>query len=157
MEPGGDAKKVPDDRDVLMYVKSENIIRLVLPPNAQDAGIQAFREHGFLTHQPIFYSGHSGFVGSSVFDSGSFANKPVMDKELSEREAGAVRLVLKVVRERSKTIHIVDVGKESALRRLIVDHLHHLRNVPVLVRPDGRRLEGVQNFSEERLERFLSD
>jgi hypothetical protein len=159
MKPGEDGKKTWHDRDVLMYVKSETVIRRVLPPNAQDEGIRAFQEYGHLTYYaPIGQTGgHSGFVGSTVFDSGRFGNKPILDKELTEEEADAVQLVWKVAHEKGRTIHIVDVGKESALRRLIEEHRHHLHRFPVLIRPDGRRLEDVHNFSEESLERFLAD
>jgi len=149
--------KAPDDRDVLMYVRSETVIRRILPPDAQDEGIRAFHEHGFITYYAQPWGGHGGLFGPTVFDSGRFGNKPVLAKGLSDEEEDAVRLVWKVAHEKGKTIHIVDVGKKSALRRLIEEHLHHLRRFPVLVRPDGRRLEDVQNFSEESLERFLSD
>jgi hypothetical protein len=146
-----------DSRDVLLYVRSDDVIRRVLPRDAQDEGIRAFHEHGYATVYAQPWGGHSGFYGPTAFDSGRFGGKPVVDKELSEAEVDAVRLVQKVANEKGRTLHIVDVGKESAPRRFIEEHLHHLRHFPVLLRPDGRRLEDIQDFTQENLEKFLSD
>ncbi|MGA9839357.1 MAG: hypothetical protein WBF81_02970 [Thermoplasmata archaeon] len=145
-----------DHRDVLMYVRSEETIRLVLPPDAQNEVIQGMRSQGY--HTVTFSSGlGSGRVMGTSFNSGYYGNKPVREKELSEAEVEAIGVAWTAIREKGKTLHIVDVGRESALRRVIEEHLHHLEHFPVLVRPDGRRLEGVQNFTLRNLETFLSD
>jgi hypothetical protein len=142
-------------RDVLMYVKSEDIIRWVLPPDAQDEALRAFRERGYYACPVIGnWGGHSA---GSFFDAGYFGNKPVRDKKLPELEADAIDRAWVAVHAKGKRLHIVDVGKESELRRVIEEHLHHLHSFPVLVRPDGRRLEGTESFSKENLDRFLSD
>lgn len=146
-----------DQKDVLMFVNSLRIVR-TLPLDAQDEAIRSLRDGG---HYPFWagtfgYAGHGG-SGSTVFDSGRFGGKPVIEKELSPEEEEAIRLVLRLVREKGKTLHLVDVGKESALRRAFEEHLHHLRRFPVLVRPDGRRLEGIKEFTPENLEKFLAD
>jgi hypothetical protein len=144
--------------DVILYVKSEKVIRSVLPPGAQDEAIRAFHAFGSVTCAPqSYYGGHGGFIGSTAFDSGRFGNKPILTEELPEEEEAALRLVWKVAYEKRRTLHIVDAGKESALRRLIEEHLHHLDHFPVLLRPDGRRLEDVKDFTEEQLDRFLAD
>jgi hypothetical protein len=144
-----------DPRDVLMYVKSEDVIRKVLPPDAHDEAIRGFRAQAFYCVPPVAanYGGHIG----PAHDVGYFGNKPVIDKEIPEAEEEAVQRAMKAVYDQGKKLYIVDVGKESALRRVIEEHLHSLRDFPVLVRPDGRRLEGVRNFSPENLGRFLSD
>ena len=81
-----------DPRDVLIYVKSEDIIRWVLPPDAQDEAARALRGKGFYTFASNFgsWSGHSGATGT-FFDAGRFGNKPVRGKELPEGEADAIR------------------------------------------------------------------
>ncbi len=151
------AMEVLDDRDVLLYVKSEDMIRMVLPPDAGDAAIQSLRANGYYSF-PMSVSGFGGHWGTgSSFDAGNFGNKPVRATELPEEEEDAIGRVWTAIHEKGKRLHIVDVGKESALRRVIDEHLHHLRTFPVLVRPDGRRLEGLENFDEKRLENFLSD
>jgi hypothetical protein len=141
--------------DVLIYVKSENIIRWVLPPDAQDEGLRAFRASGYYTCPVI--GGNWGHSAGIDHNAGSFGNRPVRDKEIPEEEAAAIDRAWVALRAKGKTIHIVDVGKESPLRRVIEEHRHHLHRFPVLVRPDGRRLEGIPNFRNENLERFLAD
>ncbi|MFZ0892431.1 MAG: hypothetical protein WB778_03910 [Thermoplasmata archaeon] len=141
--------------DVLIYVKSESFIRWVLPPDAQDEGLRAFRGSGYYTCPVIGnWGGHSAGIDHNA---GYFGNRPVRDKEIPEEEAAAIDRAWVALRARGKTIHIIDVGKESPLRRVIEEHRHHLRSFPVLVRHDGRRLEGCPNFSKESLEKFLSD
>lgn len=147
-----------DRKDVLMFVNSLRIVR-TLPPDAQDEALRALRDGG---HYPFWagtfgYAGHGGASGSTLWDSGRYGGKPIVENELTPDEEEAIRLVLRLVQERSKTLHIVDVGKETAFRRFIEEHRHHLRRFPVLVRPDGRRLEGIEEFTSEKLEAFLSD
>jgi len=144
-----------DRRDVLMFVKSEDIIRRVLPPDAHDEALRGFHSQAYLSIPPpaALRGGHIG----PGWEAGYFGNKPVRDKEIPELEEEAIHRTVMAVHGRGKTLHIVDVGKESPLRRVIAEHLHQLHSFPVLVRPDGRRLEGVQNFSQENLEKFLSD
>jgi hypothetical protein len=141
-------------QDVLMYIKSEETIRLVLPPDCHDEALRGLRSQGFYSVAPgPSYAFH---VGTSS-DVGNFGNKPILDKEIPEAETEALRRTWAAVYAKHKTLHVVDVGKESALRRVIEEHRHRLQEFPVLVRPDGRRLEGTKNFSDENLAKFLSD
>lgn len=142
-------------RDVLIYVKSDRIISKVLPADAQGEGHRIFHENGYLTCLPApSFSGHGGFVGDTFFDSGRFGGRPLYAQELPDEERDALRRARQVAGERGLTLHVVDVGKESPLRRVVEEHL---RDFPVLFRLGGRRLEGVSNFTAERLEEFLSD
>jgi hypothetical protein len=142
-----------------MYVRSRKTILLVTPPNAVNEAMAGMEAHGYYTFGVIggTYGGHATGGGTSLFDGGRFGNKPVFDEELPEDEAEAVDLVARKVREGGRRLHVVDVGKESALRRLIEDHRHHLKRFPVLLRPDGRRLEGPEEFTEAKLAAFLKD
>ncbi|MFZ1023558.1 MAG: hypothetical protein WAN87_05435 [Thermoplasmata archaeon] len=142
--------------DVLIYVKSEDMIRWVLPPDAQDEGLRGFRDSGYYTC-PVAGGKWGAHSAGLDHNAGYFGNRPVRDKELPEEEAAAIDRAWVALRAKGKTIHIVDVGKESALRRVIEEHRHHLRSFPALVRPDGRRLEGTPNFTKENLDKFLSD
>jgi hypothetical protein len=141
-------------RDVLMYVRSEDTIRMVLAPDAQDEVLRAYRAKGYCLPPMASLRGLSIGPGH---EAGYFGGKPIRDKEIPEAEEQAIQRASLAVHRRGKTLYIVDVGKESALRRVIQEHLHHLHAFPVLVRTDGRRLEGSGNFSDENLERFLSD
>jgi hypothetical protein len=140
-------------QDVLMFVKSEDIIRLVLPPDAHDEALRSVHAEGFYSSPPGQFGGHMG----PSSDAGYFGSKPVREKEIPEAEAEAIRRASRAVSLRHKTLHVVDVGKESPLRRVIEEHLHQLHDFPVLMRPDGRRLEGAGNFTDENLAKFLSD
>jgi len=145
--------------DVLMFVKSKRVVSIVTPPGARSEVMAAMEDHGHYTWGSAYggYGGHATGGGTAFFDGGHFGNKPVIKEELPEAETEAVRLVYRKVREAGRTLHLVDVGKESAFRRLIEEHLRHLRHFPVLMRPDGRRLEGPEECTETRLDAFLAD
>jgi hypothetical protein len=143
-----------DSQDVLMYVDSHRVIG-ALPPDAQDEAFRNLQEHGYMTF--AFGFGAHQATGRLPYDAGRFGNKPIRENELSDEEYETIRLVWKIAHERGKRVHIVDVAKESDLRRYFQEHLRHLRNYPVLFRVDGRRLEGIQEFTEEKLKGFFSD
>ena len=145
--------------DVVMYVKSQRTILRVTPPDAVNEVMAGMEAHGYYTFGAIpgSYGGHVTGGGTALFDGGRFGNKPVFDEELPEDEAEALDLVARKVQESGRRLHVVDVGRESALRRLIEDRLHHLKRFPVLLRPDGRRLEGPEDFTEARIAAFLKD
>jgi hypothetical protein len=145
--------------DVLMFIKSTRVIEYVTPPDARDAAIAGMTQDGHYTFTAAAgsYSIHGGIFGDTVFDSGRYGNKPIFDKELPEDEARATRVVFETAHAKHRTVHVVDIGRESALREYIEEHLHHLKSFPVLMRPDGRRLEGCANCTPEKLEKFLAD
>ena len=144
-------------RDVLLYVDSHSIVR-VLPPDAQDECVRGLQAQGFYTFaRGPFLTGTGGFSGSTVFDAHRFGSKPVRGTELSPDEQKVVQDVWKQAHAQGRNLHIVDVGKESELHRYIQEHRRHLRRFPVLVRPDGRRLEGVEAFTPENLAHFFTD
>jgi hypothetical protein len=141
-------------QDVLMYVNSAAIVR-TLPVGDHDLLLGGMQEHGYCT-VPAGGSASSHIVPAD-YNAGDFGGRPVRGQELSEEDQEACLRAWEAVHRTGKTLHIVDVGKESELHRYIALHLHHLRRFPVLVRPDGRRLEGPEAFTEENLARFLSD
>jgi hypothetical protein len=53
-------------------------------------------------------------------------------------------------------LHVVDIGQHSRFHAIIEKHLHDLKEFPVLVRPNGDRLEGPAAFSEDGLRAFLA-
>ncbi len=150
----------PGLRDLILYVNSEHIVR-VLAPEYRDPAISSLRQQGYYTFfagtaAPVGIAVHGGYNASTLLDSGSFGGKPIVEHELTEDEKETIRTIFRLARERGMTLHLVDVGKESWLRKLIEVHLHHLREFPVLVRPDGQRLEGVPKWSVQQIESFLS-
>jgi hypothetical protein len=145
--------------DVLMFIKSIRVIEYVTPPGARDAAMAALQTNGHYTFTAVAgsYAIHGGIFGDTLFDSGHYGNKPIMDKELPAEEIDATRVVFQAAHAKGRTVHVVDVGRESAFREYISEHLHHLKSFPVLMRPDGRRLEGSANCTPEKLEKFLAD
>jgi hypothetical protein len=145
--------------DVLMFIKSTRVIELVTPPDARDTTIAALTRNGFLSFaaMPAANVVRGGIAESTAFDSVALANEAALDKELPDDEVEATRAVFQAARAKGRTVHVVDVGRESALREYISEHLHHLKDFPVLMRPDGRRLKGCANCTPEKLEKFLAD
>lgn len=145
-----------DRRDLILYIRSEDVLRWVLPPDAQQPVIRAVREAGFGTFWANTYSGPAGARGTNL-SSDYYGNEPVRDKSFPPDEAEAIRRVGQMVLDQGRTIHVVDVGRESPLRRLLAERLHHIQHFPVLYRVDGRRLEGPTEFTPQNLEKFFSD
>ena len=142
--------------DVLMYINSLKIVR-VLPPDSRDAAIGALQDHGAYTFVPQGWSGHGGFLGDTPFNAGHYGGRPIETEELTEDEETAIRLVLTLAHDHGRSVHIVDIGRETSFHRYIEEHRHHLKQFPVLLRPDGRRLDGIEQFSRDRLGKFFSD
>jgi len=142
-----------------MFIKSTRVIEYVTPPGARDEAILGLQQQGQYTFfaGPAAYSIHGGISGSTTFDSGRYGNKPIFDEELPAEEIEATRNVFEAAHAKHRTVHVVDVARESPLREYISEHLHHLKSFPVLMRPDGRRLEGCANCTPEKLEKFLED
>jgi hypothetical protein len=143
-------------QDVLLYIKSEDVIRLVLPPDAHDEALGALRTGGYYTFQGAPYSSQAG-VSATTFPASQYGNQAITEKTIPESEDDAIRRAGRAVLAHGRRMHVVDVGKESAPRRIISEHLHHLKKFPVLCRPDGRRLEGADEFTDENLEKILRD
>ncbi len=143
--------------DVLLYVNSHHILR-TLPPGAHDevaASLSASGSYSTPAGGPNW--GYHVGRSSTTQDAARWGGKPVEGDEFSEDDLAAMELVWKKIREKRKVLHIVDVGKETGFHRYIEEHRHHLTCFPVLVRPDGRRLEGLEQFTDPNLESFLAD
>jgi Lrp/AsnC ligand binding domain len=70
---------------------------------------------------------------------------------LSDDQARAVAMAEELAAHRGYTIEVKDVARSNRLERLVTEHLRNVTTFPVLVAPDGTRLEGTSNFTEERL------
>ena len=121
-----------DRRDVLMFVRSEDIIRRVLPPDAHDEALRAFHSQAFfcVPLRPHYAGATSDRAGRPVISGTS----PCGIRKSPEVEEDAIQLAVRAVHGQGRNLYIVDVGKESALRRVISEHLNHLHRFPVLVR-----------------------
>ncbi len=70
---------------------------------------------------------------------------------LSDDQARAVAMAEELASHRGYAIDVKDVTRAGRLERLVTEHLRNVTTFPVLVAPDGARLEGASNFTEERL------
>jgi hypothetical protein len=70
---------------------------------------------------------------------------------LSDDQARCLALVEEIAAKRGYHVRVVDVEKVGRLERLITEHLRGVQKFPVLISPLGRRLEGVEQFTEEEL------
>jgi hypothetical protein len=74
---------------------------------------------------------------------------------LPPEQLRCVDLVLSVARRERKEVTVVDVNRASAQQALVDRWVGPKDVLPLLVRPDGARLEGVEEFVPQRVRRFL--
>jgi DNA-binding Lrp family transcriptional regulator len=74
---------------------------------------------------------------------------------LSDDQARCVALAEETALRRGYRIRVVDVEKAGRLERLVTEHLRGVQKFPVLISPKGPRLEGVDQFSDERLSELM--
>ncbi len=74
---------------------------------------------------------------------------------LSDDQARAAALTDEVAQRRGYHVHVVDIEKVGRVERLIAEHLRGVQKFPVLISPKGARLEGVEQFTEERLAELM--
>jgi hypothetical protein len=74
---------------------------------------------------------------------------------LSPQQIHVVNAVLDVARREGRTVTVVDVDRAAARQDLVDRWVGSDDVMPLLVRPDGARLEGLENFSPGRLRRFI--
>jgi hypothetical protein len=140
--------------DLLLYVKSVRVIHDVLPAESRDAVYREVSSAGWAEIPPPMGGGFAAPISSS---GGRLGREPEIETEIPEDEEAAIRVVWEVAHAKGRRLHLVDVGKESALRRVLEERVRHLREFPVLVRRDHARLEGPGAFTKQNLERFLSE
>ena len=71
-------------------------------------------------------------------------------------QAMCVRLVAELAESLGKPLKIVDVNRPEDDRDLVSQWLDANASLPVLVAPDGRRLERLESFVPARVRRFLA-
>jgi hypothetical protein len=66
-----------------------------------------------------------------------------------------VRELLKIAGQEGRTVTVVDVNEPTANKDLIAGWVGPTDVFPLLVRPDGARLAGDENFRPQKLRRFV--
>ncbi|HTT26078.1 MAG TPA: Lrp/AsnC ligand binding domain-containing protein [Thermoplasmata archaeon] len=70
---------------------------------------------------------------------------------LSDDQARCLAVTEEIAKRRSYTVRVIDVAKVGRLERLVTEHLRGVTKFPVLIGPNGQRLEGTDGFTEEAL------
>ena len=70
---------------------------------------------------------------------------------LSDDQARCQALVEEVAAQRGYHLRVIDIERVGRLERLVAEHLRGVQKFPVLISPLGKRLEGVEAFTEDEL------
>ncbi len=127
---------MPDEsRELVLYVQSKKAVTTFYrpPPSAST---------GTVGGSGVGAAPTAGSESSSV-------GEPVFF--LSDDQSRCVALVEDVATNRGYHARVVDIEKVGRLERLITEHLRGVQKFPVLISPIGRRLEGVEQFTEDEL------
>jgi DNA-binding Lrp family transcriptional regulator len=79
----------------------------------------------------------------------AIADEPVFF--LSDDQARCLAITEEMAKRRGYHLTVVDIGKAGRLERLVAERLKGVQLLPALVTPGGRRLEGPDSFTDERL------
>jgi DNA-binding Lrp family transcriptional regulator len=124
-----------DPRELTLYVQSKKAVTTFFQPTG-----------GLVAGASPAYGGSA--PGSGV-EYDSRAEESV--RFLSDDQARAAALTEEVASRRGYKVHVVDIEKTGRVERLIAEHLRGVQNLPLLISPRGPRLEGLENFTEDRL------
>jgi DNA-binding Lrp family transcriptional regulator len=130
-----------ESHELTLYVQSKKAVTTFFRPPSQQGATQAGPE---ATMAAV------GRIESASSSSGdAVGGTPVFF--LSDDQARCQALVEEVSAQRGYAIKVVDVAKAGRLERLVTEHLRGVQKFPVLISPLGRRLEGVEAFTEDEL------
>ena len=67
-----------------------------------------------------------------------------------------VNLVREIAEQRGRSVTVVDVDRPAPDQRPLIERWVRTSDVlPLLVRPDGARLEGLENFEPGTVRKFI--
>jgi len=124
---------MPDDlRELTLYVQSKKAVTSFYRPSP--ATPESVLAGGAPTTSPA---------------SDAVADQSVLF--LSDDQARCQALVEEMANQRGYRVRVVDIERVGRLERLVTEHLRGVQKFPVLISPLGRRLEGVEAFTEDEL------
>jgi DNA-binding Lrp family transcriptional regulator len=127
-----------EPRELTLYIQSQKTVTMFYRPPTNPPGF------GPATQTAV--TGASTDLGESQ---GSSEDQPVFF--LSDDQSRALALVEEFAARRNHQVKVVDVAKINRLERLVTEHLRGVQMFPVLVAPNGTRLVGAENFTEENV------
>ncbi len=135
----------PKSRELALYVQSRKAVTTFYrPPIATSEGAPGV---GFSD------ASVSGGETRGANLEGAIGDKPIYF--LSDDQARCVALVEDLAARRGYTVNVTDIEKVGRLERMVAERLRGVQTFPVLIAPSGRRLEGVEAFTDERLAEIM--
>ncbi len=127
---------MPDDlHELTLYVQSKKAVTTFFRPTAAQSQEAAMSGMGA---GPSASSSSGDAVGESVFF-------------LSDDQARCQAMVEEIAAQRGYHLRVIDIERVGRIERLVAEHLRGVQKFPVLISPLGRRLEGVEAFTEDEL------
>ena len=125
---------MPDDsRDLTLYVQSKRAVTSFYRPAA-----------------PATETLIAGGAPSASSSSGDAVGDQTV-LFLSDDQARCQALTEEIAAQRGYRVRVIDIERVGRLERLVAEHLRGVQKFPVLISPLGRRLEGVDAFTEDEL------
>jgi DNA-binding Lrp family transcriptional regulator len=126
---------MPDDsRELTLYVQSKKAVTSFYRATPAAAAETALA---------------GGVPATSSSSSDAIADQSVLF--LSDDQARCQALVEEIAAQRGYHLRVVDIERVGRLERLVTEHLRGVQKFPVLISPLGKRLEGVEAFTEDEL------
>jgi DNA-binding Lrp family transcriptional regulator len=126
-----------DTHELTLYVQSKKALTTFFRPSAT----------------PVPGSTSEGTASSTAGEYESRASEGVYF--LSDDQARCVAHAEEIAHRRGYHVKVVDIEKAGRVERLIAEHLRGVQKFPVLISPLGRRLEGVESFTDELLSEVM--
>jgi DNA-binding Lrp family transcriptional regulator len=128
---------MPDEsHELTLYVQSKKAVTTFFRPPSATGRPEASATVGGASISP--QSSSSDAVGEAVFF-------------LSDDQARCQAMTEEIAAQRGYRLRVVDIERVGRIERLVAEHLRGVQRFPVLISPLGRRLEGVEAFTEDEL------
>jgi len=124
-----------DSHELTLYVQSKKAVTTFFRPSTAQSQEAAMSGMGA---GPSASSSSGDAVGESVFF-------------LSDDQARCQAMVEEIAAQRGYHLRVIDIERVGRIERLVAEHLRGVQKFPVLISPLGRRLEGVETFTEDEL------
>ncbi|MCI4368560.1 MAG: Lrp/AsnC family transcriptional regulator [Solirubrobacterales bacterium] len=129
-------------RELTLYVQSKKVVTSFYRPSQSRMTAGTGGPVAAPSGVAQFEAGRSGDEGAGSGEEHFF---------LSDDQARALAMAEELAGKRGFKIDVVDVAKAGRIERLVAERLRGVQNFPVMIDPTGRRLEGVDQFTEEHL------
>jgi len=141
--------------DLLMFVAGEPESM----PSIRRSGAGALPRWATLfTGTGLIFASKPKIGNGEPFNPDTYQQPPLSDVRpwhLPQQQMICLDLVLDVAEKQKKTVAVIDVDRPLD-QKVAVDRWVHANDVlPLLVRSDGARLEGVENFEPAKVQRFI--